>query len=80
MSEQDRENERWIMDVAQGSGIDTKPLTLALEIRKFLETIKDHGTSIDYGVGFGESDLHVKINGEEWHIAVKRSKNVKTTV
>lgn len=71
--DKDRESERWVMDVAQGSGIDTRPLSVALEIKTFLNTLKDHGTSIDYGCGMGQADLHVKINGEEWHVAVKRS-------
>lgn len=47
--------------------------TLAKEILDFLNTIKDEGTEIDSGGGFGGSDLWVTIGGEEFIIQVKKS-------
>ena len=47
--------------------------TIASEIMKFLETIKDADTEIDTGSGMEESDLWVKIGGIEWYITIKKS-------
>ncbi len=52
---------------------NTKPFTLATEIRAFLSGICDEGTSIDSGSGDGCADLWVTIGGTEFYIAIKPS-------
>jgi hypothetical protein len=50
-----------------------KPFAIATEIRDFLATIKDEGSSIDSGSGDGCADLWVTISGVEYYIAIKPS-------
>jgi hypothetical protein len=52
---------------------DTKPFTLATEIREFLSDICDEGTSIDSGSGDGCADLWVTMGGVEFYISIKPS-------
>lgn len=53
---------------------DKGPLSLAHEIRQFLKSVADEGTSIDSGGGDGCADLWVQIGGIEYYIAIARSK------
>jgi hypothetical protein len=46
--------------------------SLALEIREFLQSIKDEGTAIDSGGGLGSADLWVKIQGDEYYISISK--------
>lgn len=50
---------------------DTRPMTIANEIRTFLGSIKDEGTSIDSGGGDGCADLFVTIDKVEYMVSVK---------
>ena len=52
---------------------DRKPLGLAHEIRGFLMSIRDEGSSIDSGGGDGTGDLWVTVQGVEYFIAIRKS-------
>lgn len=52
---------------------DQRPMSLAGEVRKFLASIKDAGTSIDSGGGDGSADLWVTVDGVEYFISMRRS-------
>ena len=54
---------------------DKGPLSLAHELRQFLKSVADEGTSIDSGGMDGAADLWVKIGGVEYYIAISRSKS-----
>lgn len=70
MSEQERM--RQVMDMAPADW-DRKPISLAYEIRGFLETVKDEGTSIDSGTDGTSGDLWVTIQGIEYFITMRKS-------
>jgi hypothetical protein len=46
------------------------PLSLAHELREFLKSVVDAGTSIDSGGGDGCADLWPIIGGVEYHIVI----------
>jgi hypothetical protein len=47
------------------------------EIARFLESVKDHGTSIDTGAGLnGCGDLWVTVQGAEYFISIRQSSKV----
>lgn len=50
---------------------DVRPISLADELRKFLEPMVDAGTFIDTGSRNGFADLHPVIGGVEYHIQIK---------
>lgn len=52
---------------------DQRPMSLAGEVRRFLASIKDTGTSIDSGSGDGCADLWVTVDGVEYFISMRRS-------
>lgn len=52
---------------------DRRPISLAGEIRSFLQSVKDHGTEIDSGSGNGNADLWVTVQGVEYYINVRPS-------
>lgn len=52
---------------------DRKPLSLAHEIRGFLDSVKDQGTEIDSGTDGISGDLWVTIQGIEYLITIKKS-------
>lgn len=54
-------------------GWDKAPLSIAHEIRKFLDAVKDAGTEIDSGTDGVTGDLWVTIQGVEYLVAVKKS-------
>jgi hypothetical protein len=79
----EREQERQVHDLAPWDGT---PYTLALELKRFLEGLKDAGTSIDSGHGLlwpsgapspieghAEADLWPKVGGIEFHVTVRKS-------
>ncbi|MCK1281495.1 hypothetical protein IVB46_40385 [Bradyrhizobium sp. 61] len=70
MSEQERM--RKVMDMIP-EGWDKKPISLAYEIRDFLENVKDAGTSIDSGTDGSCGDLWVTIQGTEYFITMRKS-------
>lgn len=72
MSEAESGRMRMTMDLLP-SGWDRRPLSLAYEIRGFLENIKDEGTSIDSGTDGSNGDLWVKIQGIEYFITLRKS-------
>jgi len=53
---------------------DTRPASLASEIRGFLKTVRDEGTPIDSGGGDRYADLWVTVQGVEYHITVSKSR------
>lgn len=53
---------------------DKKPLGLASELRSYLEAVKDEGTAIDSGGGDEMGDLWVTVQGVEYFIAIRPSK------
>lgn len=57
------------------SSFDSPPaaaLDFADQLRDWLETVKDAGTAIDSGGGFGARDLWVTVGGHEHFISIKR--------
>lgn len=54
---------------------ERRPLGLATEIREFLSSVKDEGSSIDSGCGDGYADLWVTVQGIEYFINVRKSNN-----
>jgi hypothetical protein len=62
-----------IMNATMPNDGTREAYSLALEIKGFLQSVKDADTSIDSGGGLGEADLWVKVQGVEYHISVKRS-------
>lgn len=75
MDSEERKN--LAMQLAHGSFGDLNALSIAHELRKYLETMKDEGTEIDSGGLDGEGDLWVKIGGIEYYINIKKSGNQK---
>jgi hypothetical protein len=63
---------RWLHDVIPPEW-DRKPLSIAHEIRTFLDSVKDQGTEIDSGTDGVCGDLWVTIQGIEYIISVKKS-------
>jgi hypothetical protein len=59
-----------VMDLIP-SDWDKRPLILATEIRKFLQTICDQGTSVDSGGGDNCADLWPIIGGVEYYISIR---------
>ena len=57
---------------------DSRPLTLAHEIRRLLGSLKDEGTSIDSGGGDGSANLWVTVGGVEYYLTIIRSGQNKT--
>lgn len=51
-------------------GWDKRPLSLASEIRSFLESVKDEGTSIDSGTDGVTGDLWVTVQGVSYTVCV----------
>lgn len=49
---------------------DMRPYMIATEIRDFLHSVKDEGSSIDSGAGNGSADLWVKVQGVEYLITI----------
>jgi hypothetical protein len=69
----DREKStRWLHDIIP-SEWDRKPLSIAHEIRTFLDSVKDQGTEIDSGTDGVCGDLWVTIQGIEYLVTVKKS-------
>lgn len=58
---------------------DMKPHSLVLEVREFLNSVKDEGTGIDSGTGDGQADLWVTVQGVEYYLTIKRSMKEETT-
>jgi len=56
---------------------DKGPMVLSTEIRNFLKSIVDQGTSIDSCAGNGIADLHPIIGGIEYHVQIKTSRVVR---
>ena len=56
-------------------GWDMGPMGLATEIKNFLKSAKDEGTSVDSGTGDGDADLWVTVQGVEYYINIRRSNN-----
>ena len=52
------------------------PLSLAHELREFLKSVVDAGTSIDIGGGDGCAHLWPIIDGVEYHIAITSNRGV----
>lgn len=65
---------QWLHDIIPADW-DRKPLSLAHEIRMFLDNVKDQGTEIDSGTDGTCGDLWVTIQGIEYLITVKKSNN-----
>lgn len=55
------------------AGWDKAPVALAHEIRGFLESVKDEGSSIDSGTDGVSGDLWVTVQGIEYFINIKKS-------
>ena len=52
---------------------DKKPLSLAYEIKGFLQSVKDEGTEIDSGTNGITGDLWVTVQGVEYFISIAKS-------
>lgn len=52
---------------------DKAPVSIALEIRGFLEAVKDADTHIDTGTNGETGDLWITIQGVEYLISVRKS-------
>lgn len=65
-----KDRDKHVFDIASTNGFDLRGLSLAHEIRSFLENLKDSGTSIDSGTGPRTADLWVKIGGVEYFVTV----------
>lgn len=57
---------------------DNRPFTIATELREKLSSMKDEGTVIDSGSGFGKSDLWVWIDDVEYLIQVSVNRERKS--
>lgn len=56
------------------NGWDRRPVGLAHEISRFLESVKDQGTAIDSGTNGVTGDLWVTVQGVEYFITIQKSK------
>jgi hypothetical protein len=65
------EQEKQVFDIAGAAGFDMTPYSLALEIKAFLQSRKDEGTSIDSGTFSGEADLNLTIDGRRYSVVIK---------
>ena len=75
MADDDKEKSiRWLHDVIPPDW-DKRPISLVHEIMRFLENVKDEGTSIDSGTDGESGDLWVKIQGVEYWINIRKSNN-----
>lgn len=52
---------------------DARPFSLASEIRAFLKSVKDEGTSVDSASGDAVAELWVKVNGAEFYVRIEPS-------
>lgn len=75
MSEQPDNLGAWVMDQVLAQGWDGRPLSLAHEIRTFLGSIVDQGTSIDSGSGADGADLWATVGGREYYVHIRPSNN-----
>lgn len=69
-----QERTKWLHDVLPPDW-DQKPLSLAHEIRGFLDNVKDAGTEIDSGTDGVSGDLWVTVQGIEYFVTIKKSNN-----
>ena len=66
------EKDRTVLNLAAAQpGWDTRPLTLAYEVKTFLQSIKDAGTEVDSGTDGKSADLWVTVSGVEYFINIK---------
>lgn len=70
MSKQERE--RIVLD-SMPPGWDRRLISLAYEIRGFLDSVKDAGTFIDSGTDGNSGDLWVTIQGVEYFVTIRKS-------
>ena len=68
------ERARWLMDSLPDDW-ERALILLAHEMRAFLQSIKDEGTSIDSGTDGRSGDLWLTIQGVEWYINIRKSNN-----
>lgn len=66
------ERQRAMMDIVP-THWDKAPLLLAHEIRSFLNSVRDEGTSIDSGGSDGTGDLWVMVQGIEYFVSIRKS-------
>lgn len=69
----DDKRHRAAYDLAAAQGWDMRPRMLMTELRAFLASIADAGTSIDSGGGDGTGDLWVTVGGVEYFISARLS-------
>lgn len=69
----DRERRTRALHDSIPSEWDRAPLSIAHEIRGFLDGVKDQGTEIDSGTDGVNGDLWVTIQGIEYLVSVKKS-------
>ena len=70
------ERVRQVMDLIPPDW-DKGPMVLSTEIRNFLKSIVDEGTSIDSGGGDGIADLHPVVGGVEYHVQIRTSRKME---
>ena len=75
MDEDDDRQVRKLYDYIP-SDWNKNPLSLAHELREFLKSVVDAGTSIDSGGGDGCADLWPIIDGVEYHIAITSNRGM----
>lgn len=72
MSESNKRHEQ-SYDMAAAQNWEMRPRALMSELRRFLASVKDEGTSIDSGGGDGTGDLWVTVGGVEYFISARLS-------
>ncbi len=70
------ERVRQVMDLIPPDW-DKGPMVLSTEIRNFLKSIVDEGTSIDSGGGDGIADLHPVVGGVEYHVQITTARKME---
>ena len=69
----DEQNRTRILMESVPGGWDRAPISLAYEIRAFLQSVKDVDSSIDSGTDGASGDLWVTVQGVEYFINIRKS-------
>lgn len=75
MSEDEKDREKHVFEVASNAGFDMRPYSVVTELKRVLASLADHGTSMDSGTGSRSADLWLTIGGVEYFLTVRPSNN-----
>ena len=65
--------EKEIFEIAAAAGYDTRPLSIAMEVRQAISSIKDESTEVEFGSSPNSADLWVTIGGVEYLLTIRLS-------